>query len=69
MKSVILKSDYAPDTALRITITDDGDCIFCILGHGEMRIATRGGHIHGDDLVNICGDISVLVSHISEINK
>ncbi len=49
-KTVYVKSDYDPDTGLRIIRNIDGDIIFKISGKGEMRIATSGGKFHGKKL-------------------
>lgn len=49
-KTVYVKSDYDPDTGLRIVRNVDGDIIFKISGKGEMRIATSGGKFHGNKL-------------------
>jgi hypothetical protein len=50
MKVAIYKSDYS-DARLKIVKTDDGDIVLKIIGDGEFRIATDGGLLHGEDLV------------------
>ena len=50
MKTAIYKSDYS-DAILKIVQTDDGDIVLKIIGDGEFRIATDGGRLHGEDLV------------------
>ena len=52
MKRAVFESDYAPGTNIVIVQTDDGDIILKITGNGEMRIATSGGKLHGESLVD-----------------
>lgn len=54
MKQVSFVSDYSPETKLTVVKTDDGDIVLKIRGSGEMRIATSGGKLHGEDLVAVC---------------
>lgn len=46
-------SDYSPETKLMLMKTVDGDVVLKIRGPGEMRIATSGGKLHGNDLVDV----------------
>ena len=62
MKVVNFESDYAPGTILRIVKTDDGDVILNIRGNGEMRIATSGGKLHGENLVSCMKGIDEVIA-------
>lgn len=70
MKVVKWKSDYDPDTTLTIVRTDDGDIALRIHGKGEMRFATSGGKLHGQDLATVTSAfadiIRVLQKHANE---
>lgn len=63
-RTVAIRSDYSPETMLRITMTDDGDVVFKIRGPGEMRIATSGGQFHGLQLAQICEAAKALITAI-----
>ena len=43
----ILKSDYSPDTFMKLIRRDDGDIIMKICGDDEMHIAMSGSRLHG----------------------
>ena len=64
------RSDYAPDTVLTLVQTDDGDIVLRIHGKGEMRFATSGGKLHGQDLATVTSAfadiIRVLQKHANE---
>jgi len=49
MKIAKLKSDYSPDTFMRIVMTDDADISLAICGKDEMKIAgfNGGGWLSG----------------------
>lgn len=61
-----IKSDYAPNTYLMISQSDDGDIGIKICGDGEMRIATSGGFLHGRRL---CEVIEAFVNLIKVLNN
>lgn len=69
MKRAVFTSDYDPDTRLSIIQTDDGDIILKIHGNGEMRIATSGGKLHGNNLVDICSSFSRIIDILKEEEK
>ena len=60
-KTCKIVSDYDPDTSIRLASTMDGDIIVSIYGDGEFRIATSGGRIHGDKLVEVVGLFSKII--------
>lgn len=68
-RSVLLRSDYSPETTMRITMTEDGDVIFKIRGPGEVRIATSGGAFHGQQLAKFCEAARVIMEVAEEGNK
>ena len=61
MKKATCASDYAPDTRINLIQTDDGDICINIHGNGEFRIATDGGHLHGEKLVKIVTKFSEII--------
>ena len=60
MKVAIYKSDYS-DAKMKIVKTDDGDVVVKIIGDGEFRIATSGGRLHGQDLVQTIESFSQIL--------
>lgn len=60
MKNAMFKSDYS-DALLKIIQTDDGDIVLKISGPGEMRIATQGGKLHGENLVSVVHSFSNII--------
>ena len=62
---VKIKSDYDPDTYMRIHRNSEGDVIFKIGGNGEMRIALSGGQFHGKKLCAIIDAVKALMEAIS----
>ena len=66
MKTVRFESDYAPGTYLTMVQTDDGDIILKIRGDGEMRIATSGGKLHGDQLVHCIHGFAEVIAALSD---
>ena len=68
-RTALFQSDYSPDTTMRITMTEDGDVIFKIRGPGEMRIATSGGHFHGQQLAKFCEAAKAMLEVVQESNK
>lgn len=60
-----IRSDYSPDTLLLISRSEDGDVGIKIVGDGEMRIATDGGHLHGDALVMVIDAFQTLINVIN----
>lgn len=61
MKQASFTSDYSPETKLAIIKTDDGDVVLKIRGPGEMRIATNGGKLHGEDLITVCEAFGTII--------
>lgn len=66
MKHARFESDYAPGTFLRITQTEDGDIALRISGDSEFRIATSGGRLHGEELVQVCGHFSAIIDVLAQ---
>ena len=60
MKVCTFQSDYS-DAFLKIVQTDDGDIVIKISGPGEMRIATQGGKLHGENLVSVINSFSNII--------
>ena len=60
MKKVSMESDYST-AKLNILQSDDGDIIIDIYGDGEFRIATDGGRLHGNKLVQITKKFSEII--------
>ncbi len=60
-----IRSDYSHDTLLLISRSEDGDVGIKIVGDGEMRIATDGGHLHGDALVRVIDAFQTLINVIN----
>lgn len=69
MKRAIFESDYAPGTNLAIVQTDDGDIILKITGNGEMRIATDGGKLHGQNLVDCVSGFAKAIDAICSAER
>ena len=69
MKRVVFESDYAPGTNLVIMQTDDGDIILKISGNGEMRVATDGGKLHGQSLVDCVGGFAKAIDAINSTHE
>lgn len=69
MKRALFESDYAPGTTLTMVQTDDGDIILKIRGDGEMRIATSGGRLHGQNLVDCVGGFAKAIDAINSARK
>ena len=67
MKSAIYKSDYS-DAILKIVQTDDGDIVLKISHPGEMRIATQGGKLHGEDLVSVVNSFKNILDILEKNN-
>ena len=68
MKSVIFQSDYS-DSVLRLVQTDEGDIVVKISGSGEMRVATQGGQLHGDDLVEVVNAFKKIIDVLEKQSK
>ena len=64
---VRIRSDYSPDTCMVISQSEDGDIAVKVFGTGEMRITGEGGHLHGNDLVNVMEAFRNLMDVISEV--
>ena len=69
MKQCKYTSDYSPTTNLRIIQNVDGDIILKIHGNGEFRIATNGGHLHGEDLVRVTQCFSEIIDILNRRNN
>lgn len=68
LKCGTFKSDYS-DAILKVVQTDDGDIILKILHPGEMRIATQGGKLHGDDLVSVVASFSNIIDILAKNDR
>ena len=66
MKIAKIESDYSP-SKLTLIQTDDGDIIVGLYDRGEFRIATSGGHFHGQQLGNIVNKFSELIDLLNEV--
>ena len=66
---VRIRSDYSPDTCLTIAMSEDGDISIKIYGDGEMRIATSGSRLHGEDLVKVLEAFQNVMNVIEEVTK
>ena len=64
-----IRSDYSTDTCMTIAMSEDGDISFKIIGTGEMRIATSGGHFHGLDLVKVIDAFRYAIDVINDVEK
>lgn len=60
MKACTFQSDYS-DALLKIVQTDDGDIVLKISHPGEMRIATQGGKLHGENLITVVNSFSNII--------
>ena len=65
MKQARYESDYAPGCYLVITQSVDGDIIINITGTGECRIATDGGKLHGEHMVQVTRKFSEIIDLLS----
>lgn len=65
MKNATFKSDYS-DALLKIIQTDDGDIVLKISNSGEMRIATQGGKLHGEDLVSVINSFKNIIEVLNK---
>jgi hypothetical protein len=65
MKHAMFKSDYS-DALLKIIQTDDGDIVLKISNPGEMRIATQGGKLHGEDLVSVINSFKNIIEVLNK---
>lgn len=61
MKQARFESDYAPGCYLIITQSPDGDIVIKVSGDGECRIATDGGRLRGDKLVQVTKKFSQII--------
>ena len=61
MKRASFTSDYSPSTKLNIVQAEDGDICIDIYGDGEFRIATCGGHLHGERLTSVIRRFSEII--------
>lgn len=64
MKTARFQSDYS-SCNLNLIQTDDGDIVINIFGEGECRIATSGGKLHGDSLVEVVNKFSEIIDLIN----
>lgn len=65
MKQAKFESDYAPGCYLTITQSPDGDIIINVRGEGECRIATDGGKLHGEKMVQVTSKFSEIIDLLS----
>ena len=63
-----LKSDYSTNTVLSIVRSEDGDVCIKIFGDDEMRIATSGSRLQGDDLVRVIDAFQNLMDVIDSMS-
>jgi hypothetical protein len=64
-KTAKFESDYTRGTFLRLTRTADGDIVISIHGDGECRIATSGGKLHGEKMVEVVGLFSMIIDALN----
>lgn len=64
-----IRSDYSPNTCMSISMSDDGDISLKIYGEGEMRIATSGGHLHGEKLNKVIEAFSNVINTINDARE
>lgn len=67
MKRASFESDYS-HSKLNLIKTDDGDVCINIYGEGECRIATSGGKLHGEVLVQVVQKFSEIIDLLNSIN-
>lgn len=65
MKMAKIESDYS-SSVLSLIQTDDGDIIVNIYDHGEFRLATSGGKLHGQYLVDVLNKFSELIDLLNK---
>lgn len=66
MKQAKFESDYAPESVLTLTQSVDGDIIISIHGEGECRIATDGGKLRGNTLVEVTKRFSEIIDFLND---
>ena len=64
-----LRSDYSPKTVLTMVLTDDGDVCMRIFGDGEMRIATSGSQLKGEDHIRVLDALKTLIDAVESVEK
>lgn len=64
-----LRSDYSPKTVLTMVLTDDGDVCMRIFGDGEMRIATSGSQLKGEDHLRVLDALKTLIDAVESAEK
>lgn len=64
-----LRSDYSPKTVLTMVLTDDGDVCIRIFGDGEMRIATSGSQLKGEDHIRVLDALKTLIDAVEFAEK
>lgn len=64
-----LRSDYSPRTVLTMVLTDDGDVCMRIFGDGEMRIATSGSQLKGEDHIRVLDALKTLIDAVESAEK
>lgn len=65
MKIAKINSDYS-SSILSLIQTDDGDIIVNIYDRGEFRIATSGGRLRGQYLVDVVDKFSELIDLLNK---
>lgn len=65
MKMAKINSDYS-SSILSLIQTDDGDIIVNIYDRGEFRLATSGGKLHGQYLVDVLNKFSELIDLLNK---
>lgn len=65
MKIAKIESDYSP-SKLSLIQTDDGDIVVGLYDRGEFRLATSGGRLHGQYLVDVLNKFSELIDLLNK---
>ena len=65
MRMAKIGSDYS-SSILSLIQTDDGDIIVNIYDRGEFRLATSGGKLHGQYLVDVLSKFSELIDLLNK---
>lgn len=65
MKKAKITSDYS-SSILSLIQTDDGDIIVNIYDRGEFRLATSGGKLRGQYLVDVLSKFSELIDLLNK---
>jgi len=71
VKAVKLRSDYCPDTFMRIIKTDDADISIAIYGNGEFKLAgiNGGGWLPADKKREVIKAFTLIIDAIMEVSE